>query len=318
MSPATIGYPPQDIKVSEIEQKPRARSVYQLLEDYKHFSWADKDYDLSRIIGEGAKLSAVVGSIDPKQKTGGALYHRLRRLLNALVTENLVTISGNWSYGDALERPGNGVQPSTKLITLTNRMQNSAHFAQTIPEGWFGVVDHYLGDDRLNAKSDPCRFCSRPAAWRDRAEVEKRTQPARCRTCTRKRIRNDRARAVAGRPACVIHGLRGSPAGVGLARSGSSGHGARFRAQAVHFGKTRPAAQTKRIVRTGFRYAAGQNAKRQLGGSAASMAGRGGITGCSFAGNYRMEKRLFNRPSRTGSILFKQILPGIVTMFPSG
>ncbi len=187
MSPATVRYPPQDINVSNPEQKSKGRSVYQLLEDYKHFSWADKDYDLSKVIGEGAKLSVVVGAIDPKQKTGGALYHRLRRLLNSLVTENLVSISSNWSYGDMLERPGNGVRPSTELITLTNRMQNSAHFARGIPEGWKAVVDHTLGDRDLNAKSEPCMYCQRPEFLRDRAEVAKRTKPARCRECTRKK-----------------------------------------------------------------------------------------------------------------------------------
>lgn len=187
MSPATVGYPPQDINVSQSGQPSRARTKYQLLEDYKHFSWADQNFDLSKVIGEGAKLSAIVSAIDPKQKTGGKLYHRLRRLLNSLESLNCVSISGNWTYGDMLERPGNMVQPNSTLLTLINRMQNSNHFANSIPEGWKAVVDHYLPDDAVNAKVDPCRLCTRPVAWRDPVAVAERTQPARCRGCSRKK-----------------------------------------------------------------------------------------------------------------------------------
>ena len=196
MSPATEGCPSQDKKVSTLNK-------YHLLETYKHFSWNNQYFDLSKIIGEGAKLSAVVSSIDPSQKVGGALYHRLRRLLNNLVKLDLIKITGNWSYGDMLERPGNGVTPSTLLITLTNRMQNSNHFAKEIPEGWKAVVNHYLPDTAINAKSNPCKFCTRDRRDRDPSTVKKISGP--CYACKRRDSDRD--------PAAVARASNVSPCG---------------------------------------------------------------------------------------------------------
>jgi len=184
-SPATVQCPAQDKSVSTPDQSSRKRDKYQLLELYKHFPWQSQDYDLSRIIGEGAKLTAVVSSIDPKEKTGGKLYHRVRRLLNNLVDLNLVEVTGNWSYGDMLEKPGNGVQPSSTLITLTNRMQNSNHVAHEITDGWRAVVDHYLPDDKINEKAGPCKTCTFWKNTEGRCTTDKKQCPYRLSVCSR-------------------------------------------------------------------------------------------------------------------------------------
>ncbi len=178
MSTATEEYPSQDINLFEKSNK------YRFIEQYKHFPWKGQTYDLSTIIGgDGAKLSMVVSAIDPKQKVGGPLYHRLRRLMGNLVKLGLVKITGNWSYGDMLERPGNGVEPSSTLITLTNRMQNSNHFANQIPEGWKAVVDHYIPDENINAKSGPCQTC---AFWKNSGCTTTKNQcPSRLSICSR-------------------------------------------------------------------------------------------------------------------------------------
>jgi len=205
MLPVTIKSPSEIINLSDPEQQrqKKVKKVSELLEQYKHFYWKEKYHDLSKLIGEGAKVSAVVRMIDPTQKTGKALYTQLRRLFIDLVKLDLVKITGNWSYGDMLEQPGNGVQPSLTLITLTNRMQNSNHFAKEIPEGWKAVVNHYLPDTGINAKSNPCKFCTRDRRDRDPVTVKKMSGP--CFAC--KRMERDRD------PGAVARASNVSPCG---------------------------------------------------------------------------------------------------------
>jgi len=201
MSLATLTSPSENINLSAPGRK---LDKYQLLEKYKHFPWKGKTHDLSKLIGiDGAKVPAVVAMIDPTQKTGKALYTRIKRLLDNLAELDLVKITGNWSYGDMLEQPGNGVQPSSILITLTNRMQNSNHFADQIPEGWKAVVNHYLPDENINAKSGPCKICTRDRRDRDPATVKKMSGP--CFSCKRRDSDRD--------PAAVAKASSVSPCG---------------------------------------------------------------------------------------------------------
>lgn len=190
MSLATLTSPSENINLSTARSK-KVLDACKLLQKYQYFPWKNQTYNLSKLIGESAKITAVVSSIDPTQKTGGALYFRVRRFLNDLADLGLVKVTGNWSYGDMLEHPGNGVQPNSILLTLTNRMQNSANLAKEIPEGWKAVVNHYLPDFAINAKSNPCKFCTRDRRDRDRTTVKKCSGP--CYACTRRDSTRDPA-----------------------------------------------------------------------------------------------------------------------------
>ncbi len=176
----------------------QAEAISSLLDRFCNFQWNGKGHNLSVwMVPDGAKLTHVMWKVDPHaelpnrrpkkddlaviETVPAPLYYRLYRLLKTLERAGLMELSKGVSTHQEGEHKGIFAAPTTKLIYLIDRMQNSTRFAGkgNVTPGWEEIVDRiqHVTRDQENPDRLPDLL---PASWNSWVDGR---DPITCRSC---------------------------------------------------------------------------------------------------------------------------------------